>query len=54
MTSAKVKDTDLYQFDAITVNQRKVFDAWDDGDNVVMVGSAGTGKTFIALYLALE
>jgi len=54
MTSAKVKDTDLIEFDAITTNQRKVYDAWDDGDNIVMVGSAGTGKTFIALYLALE
>jgi len=52
--AAKLKDTDLPQFEAITKNQVKVYDAWDDGDNIVMVGSAGTGKTFVALYLALE
>jgi len=54
MTSAKVKDTDLVQVYPITKNQQKAFDAWDDGDNLVLAGSAGTGKTFMAMYLALE
>lgn len=52
--SAKVKEEDLLQVDPITKNQTKAFDSWDDGDNLVLVGSAGTGKTFIAMYLALE
>jgi len=52
--SAKVKEEDLLQIDPITKNQTKAFDSWDDGDNLVLVGSAGTGKTFIAMYLALE
>ena len=54
MTSAKVKDTDLIQVHPITKNQQKAFDVWDDGDNLVLAGSAGTGKTFMAMYLALE
>ena len=30
--------------------------AWsfEKGDNIVLAGSAGTGKTFVALFLALE
>lgn len=51
---SKVKEEDLRRVDPITKNQHKAFDAWDDGDNLVLVGSAGTGKTFIAMYLAFE
>jgi len=38
----------------ITENQKLAFDAYKEGDNIVLAGSAGTGKTFIAMYLALE
>jgi phosphate starvation-inducible protein PhoH and related proteins len=38
----------------MTLNQKKAFDAWDDGHNLFLSGSAGTGKTFIALYLAMK
>lgn len=34
--------------------QERVFEAYDNGRHVVMHGSAGTGKTFLALYLALD
>ena len=37
-----------------TENQQKAFDAWENGHNLVMAGSAGTGKTFMALYFALK
>ena len=37
-----------------TKNQERAFDAFDDGLNLVMAGSPGTGKTFIALHMALE
>lgn len=37
----------------ITTNQEYAFDSWEDGDNLMLHGTAGTGKTFIALYLAL-
>lgn len=34
--------------------QSRAFEAYDNGKNVIMHGSAGTGKTFLALYLALD
>ena len=52
--SLSVRFDDLEEFEAITINQQKAFDAWDDGDNLLLAGSAGTGKTFIAMYMALE
>lgn len=36
-----------------TKNQEKVFSGFDN-NNLVLTGAAGTGKTFIALYLALQ
>lgn len=52
--SSRVKPQDLYQFDPITKNQEKTFNLWDEEENLILMGSAGTGKTFIALYLALD
>ena len=37
----------------ITDNQKRFFDAWDEGKMIYAYGVAGTGKTFIALYLSL-
>ncbi len=45
---------ELERIDPITENQKKAFEAWDEGHNLVLNGSAGTGKTFIALYLAFN
>jgi phosphate starvation-inducible protein PhoH len=39
---------------AKTEAQRKAFDIIEDDKNVVLHGVAGTGKTFISLYLALK
>ena len=38
----------------ITDNQKVVFDTWKKGKNQFLFGAAGTGKTFISLYLALK
>jgi predicted ribonuclease YlaK len=38
----------------MTGNQDKAFQLWDEGENLILAGSAGTGKTFLALYLALD
>jgi phosphate starvation-inducible PhoH-like protein len=38
----------------MTPTQSEVFDAFADGDHLFLHGVAGTGKTFISLYLALE
>ena len=34
--------------------QKKVFEAWNADKNLFLTGSAGTGKTFVLLYLALK
>ena len=38
----------------LTKSQEKVFDAYKKGKNIFAYGAAGTGKTFVALYLALK
>src|SRR6056300_1346264 len=38
----------------ITDNQKKAFDAYKQGKNLFLYGAAGTGKTFISLYNALQ
>ena len=38
----------------LTENQKKAWDAYKKGKNLLMYGAAGTGKTFISLYLALQ
>lgn len=37
-----------------TTNQKKVFDAFQSGKHLWLHGYAGTGKSFISLYLALQ
>lgn len=44
----------LRKIEAITQTQKDVFEAFDEGVNLVLMGTAGTGKTFISLYLALN
>ena len=38
----------------ITDNQVRTFQAYDRGDNLFLHGCAGTGKTFVSIYLALK
>ena len=38
----------------LTPNQEIVFDSYNSGKNILLHGAAGTGKTFITLYLALK
>jgi len=38
----------------LTENQTVFFKEWTAGKNIFAYGAAGTGKTFIALYLALQ
>lgn len=38
----------------ITINQKKAFDAYRDNKHLMLHGTAGTGKSFISLYLALN
>ena len=53
-STRKLRIDDLLTFDPLTENQLYARDAWKDGDHLVLNGSAGTGKTFTALYMALQ
>ena len=53
--SLKIRIDDLKTFDPLTDNQKIFFDAYKRGDYFVALhGVAGTGKTFCAMYKALE
>ena len=45
---------DLYTINPLTDNQEKAFEAWKEGKDLFLGGSAGTGKTLLALYFALD
>ena len=53
MTMKRLKFEHILDYSPITQNQAIAYDAWDEGDHLVLCGSAGTGKTFIGTYLAL-
>ena len=44
----------LLDIEAITDNQKRLFDSYKEGKHIVAYGTAGTGKTFITLYNALK
>lgn len=51
----KLKLDDLKTFSPMTENQKKFFTGYSHGDYFIMLsGSAGTGKSFISVYKALE
>ena len=51
----RIKLDHLKTFEALTQNQQKFFEAYKRGDYFVgLLGSPGVGKTFLALYRAIE
>ena len=44
----------MAKIEPITDNQKRIFDAWEEGKHMFIYGCAGTGKTFCALYNALK
>ena len=49
----KLRLEHLTKLEPMTSNQETVFKSWEK-NHMVLSGSAGTGKTFISLYLALK
>ena len=47
-----INESYLLDIEPLTDNQEIFFDQWAQGKNMFGYGAAGTGKTFIALYLA--
>ena len=44
----------LLDIKPLTPSQEKVFDAWQKNKHLFLFGAAGTGKSFITMYLALR
>jgi phosphate starvation-inducible protein PhoH len=44
----------LKHFDPLTQNQRHTFQSFDQDKNLMLHGIAGTGKSFMAMYLSLR
>lgn len=53
-TFAQHNHFELRQVKPLTLNQSRVFEAYNRGFNLVNHGYAGTGKTFLSVYLALN
>jgi len=44
----------LKNIDPLTVNQERTYESWDDDQNLLLVGTAGTGKSFLSVYLGMK
>ena len=54
MRKKPIGENHLIKIKPITPTQEKVWDAWDKNKNLFLFGCAGTGKSFITIYLALK
>ena len=55
MKRKKPINTDMMRdIEPLTDNQKKLFESYKNGKNLVAYGAAGTGKTFITLFNALQ
>ena len=59
MAASKKKNKEINHNNLVTTkpltdNQKLVFSTWKAGQNQFLFGAAGTGKTYISLYLALK
>ena len=46
-----ISNTYLLDIEPITDNQKKLFESYAEDKHLVAYGTAGTGKTFISLYV---
>ncbi len=54
MANLKIRYDDLTTLDALSDKQNEAIQRWKSDDNLILSGSAGTGKTYLALHLALS
>ena len=53
MAKKDITYSNLTKISPVTDSQKEVFDTWKDGKNQFLFGCAGTGKTFLAVAVAL-
>ena len=49
-----ISSSNLIKVKPISEGQKSVFETWKKVQNQFLFGCAGTGKTFISLYLAMQ
>jgi predicted ribonuclease YlaK len=54
MSKKDITYNNLTNIKPVTDSQQAVFDSWKKDKNQFLFGCAGTGKTFVSLYLALQ
>lgn len=54
ITGKKIKIEAMKKIEPKTENQRYAMQEWACGQNLVLKGSAGTGKSFLAIYMAMK
>ena len=54
MKKSNLSRRNLVKIEPKTLHQKQTFDWWKENFNLVLSGSAGTGKTFLAMHLALQ
>ena len=50
----EISSSNLLKIKPITESQKTVYETWKKGQNQFLFGCAGTGKTFVSLYLAMQ
>ena len=50
----EITNSDLVKIEPVTDNQKVVFESYKKGQNQFLYGCAGTGRTFVTLYLAMQ
>ena len=50
----EISSSNLIKVKHITEGHKSVFETWKKGQNQFLFGCAGTGKTFVSLYLAMQ
>jgi len=51
---SRLRQEHLTKLNPLTGNQERVFKSFKENNHLVLSGSAGTGKTFLSLYLGLD
>lgn len=52
--SIKSPNFNLKRINPLTENQRLTFEAFNEGKHLMLHGMAGTGKTFLSMYMAID
>ena len=50
----KLKLDHLKTFDPLTDNQKMTFESYRTGQHLLLIGTAGTGKSFLSMFLGMK